>query len=79
MSMNDDYEYFAWLTKHPHEWSAKDLSTAKFLVKNQEDAIASSHPKALRQRASHERWRDELNAAIAAHLHGNAASESADD
>ena len=69
MTVPDDQDYAALdrLLAEPESWTPLQAHTARVLLANQEDALASAHPKDRGRRAGMQGVADRLRAAIEAH------------
>jgi hypothetical protein len=65
---DEDYAWLAWLIAHPADWDEKDLSTARFLLRNQRESLETHHTRDRTGRLAAQKLIDELQGAIDAHV-----------
>jgi hypothetical protein len=64
---NQDYADLGRLLASPDSWSDADAVLARLLLRNQEQAVATAHPRDVRRRAGMQAVVDDLRAAVTAH------------
>jgi hypothetical protein len=68
MPDDHDYEWLGRLLAHPEAWTDEDLSTVRFMIGNQKQAVDQSHAKDVKRRQRLQEVVDELEAALQKHL-----------
>ena len=65
MPDEQDYADLGRLLASPESWDEQDAARARSLLRSQEQAVESAHPKNLRRRAVMQAVVDDLQAAVA--------------
>ena len=67
MPDDQDYADLARLLASPESWTEREAAQAHSLLRSQEQAVESAHPKDLRRRADMQAVVEDLRAAVAAY------------